>query len=45
MIDFFYECKDSNVARYTDNTTQYSYATNIPSVALELQASATKLLR
>ena len=36
MIDLFYECEDSNVASYTDDTTPYSYATDIPSVGLEL---------
>ena len=40
----FYECEDSNIPGYADDTTPYSYATDIPSVALELQASATKLL-
>ena len=45
MIDLFYECEDSNVASYTDDTTSYSRATDIPSVALELQVSATKLFR
>ena len=43
MIDFFYECEDSSVASYTDDTAPYSCATDIPSVALKLQASATKL--
>ena len=45
MNDLFYECEDSNVASYADDTTPYSCATDIPSVALELQASATKLFR
>ena len=45
MIDVFYECEDSNVASYADNTTPYSCATDMTSVALELQASATKLFR
>ena len=43
MTDLFYECEDSNVASYADDTTPYSCATDIPSVALELQASAAKL--
>ena len=43
MIDLFYECEDYSVIIYADDTTPYSYATAIPSVALELQASATKL--
>ena len=42
MIDLFYECEDSNVESYADDTTPYSCATNIPSAALELQAFATK---
>ena len=45
MTDLFYECEDSNVASYVDDTTLYSRATDIPSVALELQASAAKLFR
>ena len=45
MTDLFYKCEDSNVASYTDDTTPYSCATDIPSVGLELQASATKLFR
>ena len=45
IIDLFYECEDSNVASYADDTTPYSCAIDIPSVALELQASATKLFR
>ena len=43
MINLFYECEDSNVASYADNTTPYSCATDIPSLLLEVQASATKL--
>ena len=43
MIDLFYECEDSSVPSYADDTTPYSCVTDIPSVALELQASATKL--
>ena len=45
MIDLFYECEDSNVASYADNTTPYSCATDMTSVTLELQVSATKLCR
>ena len=40
MINLFYECEDSNVASYADDTTLYSCATDITSVALEVQASA-----
>ena len=43
MIDLFYECEESNVASYADATTSYLYATDIPSLLLEVQASATKL--
>ena len=43
IIDLFYECEDSNVASYADHTTPYSCPTEIPSFALELQASTTKL--
>lgn len=43
MIDLFYECKDSNVASFADDTTPYFCATDIPSIALELQASVSKL--
>ena len=45
MIYHFYECEDSDVASYADDTTPYSCATDIPSVGFELQASATKLFR
>ena len=33
MIDPFYECEDFSVACYADDTTPYSCATDIPSVA------------
>ena len=36
---------DSNVASYADETIPYSCATDIPSVSLKLQASATTLFR
>ena len=36
MADLFYECEDSNVASYADDTTPYSCATGLPRVALEL---------
>ena len=42
MIDHFYKWEDSDVAGYADDTKPYSIVTYIPSVALELQASATK---
>ena len=43
MIHLFYKCEDSNVASYADDTTPNLYATDIPSLPLEVQASATKL--
>ena len=43
MIDLFYECEDSNVASYADDTVPYSCTTDVPSVASELQVSPTKL--
>ena len=45
MINLFYEFQDFNVASYVDDTTLYSCATDKPSLALEVQASATKLFR
>ena len=45
IINLFYECKDPNVASYADDTTPYSCATDLPSLPLEVQASATKLFR
>ena len=45
MIDLFYKCEDCNVASYAHDKTPYSCVTDIPSVALELQASATKHFR
>ena len=45
MINLFYECENSNVAGYADDTTRYSYLTDIPSLPLEVQASATNLFR
>ena len=32
MIDLFYECEDSNVVSYADDTTPYSCATDITKV-------------
>ena len=32
MIDLFYECADSNVVSYADDTTPYSCATDITKV-------------
>ena len=45
MTDLLYECKDSSVESYADNTTPYSCARDIHSVALEFQASVAKRFR
>ena len=45
MTNLFYECQDSNVASYANDTTPHSRATDIPGLPLEVQASATKLFR
>ena len=45
MIDLFYECQDSKGKSYGDDTTPYSCATDVPSIAFVLQASASKLFR
>ena len=45
MINLFYKCEDSSVASYADDTTPNSCATDIPSLPLKVQASATKLFR
>ena len=45
MINLFYECEYSNVASYADDTTTNLCTTDIPSLPLEVQASATKLFR
>ena len=42
MSNLSYECEDSNVGYYTDDTTPYSCATDISSVPLEVQASETE---
>ena len=43
MTDLSYKCEDFNVAGYTDDIIPGD--TEIPRLALELQASATKLSR
>ena len=42
MINLFCKCEDSNVASYADDTTPNLYATDIPSLPLEVQAYVTK---
>ena len=39
LIDLFYECEESNIGSYTDNTTQYSCARDTQTVISELKSS------
>ena len=43
LIDLFYECKESDIGSYADDTTPYSCGTDTQSVTAELQIAATKL--
>ena len=43
MIDLFYECKENDIANYSDHTTPYSCGTDIPTVISELQHISTKV--
>ena len=40
--DLFFECDDSEIASYADDTAPYSCADDIPSVITELQSTASK---
>ena len=40
---YFYECEDSNIANYADDTTTYACRENIRAVISELQSFAFKL--
>ena len=42
LIDLSFECDDSAVAGYSDDTTPYSCAYDIPSVITQLQATNRK---
>ena len=42
LIDLFFECDDSEIASYADNTTPYSCNNGIPSVIAQLQSTASK---
>ena len=37
LIDLFYECEDSNIANYDNDTTPYAYAEDIRAVISGLQ--------
>ena len=43
LIDLFFECDDSEIASYADDTTPYSCAGDISSVITQLQSTASKL--
>ena len=45
LTDLFYECKDSNIANYADDATQYACGENIRVVILELQSLAFRLFK
>ena len=43
LIDLFFECDDSEIASYADDTTPYSCADDIPSIITQLQSTASKI--
>ena len=43
MIDLFYECEESDIANYADDTTPYSSGADIPAVISELQDVSAKV--
>ena len=43
LIDVFFECDDSEITSYADDTTPYSCADDIPSAITQLQPTARKL--
>ena len=42
LTDLFYECEDSNIANYADDTTPHACGKNIRAVISELQLLAFK---
>ena len=44
LIDLFYECKESNIASYADDTIPYSCARDTQAVISELKSISSKLL-
>ena len=45
LTDLFYECEDSNITNYADDTTPYACGEKIRFVILELQSLAFRLFR
>ena len=43
LIDLFYECEESNIASYADDTTPYSCARDTQTVISELKSISSKL--
>ena len=44
MTDQFYACEENDIADYAEDTTPYSYATDISTVIFELQAQQNFLI-
>ena len=45
LTDLFYECEDSNIVNYADDTTPYACGENIRVVISELQSLAFRLFK
>ena len=45
LTDLFYECENSNIANYADDTTPYACRENISVVISELQSSAFRFFK
>ena len=43
LIDLFFECDDTEIASYADDTTPYSCENNIPSVISKLKLAGNRL--
>ena len=43
LIDFFYECEESNIPSYADDTTPYSCAKDTQTLISELKSISNKL--
>ena len=43
LIDLCFECDDSEIASYGDDTTPYSCTNNVPSAIAELQSTTSKI--
>ena len=43
LMDMFYECKDSDIENYADDTTPYTGAPDIDSVISKLQSTLNML--